>query len=368
MTLNDIFNQININLSIVNGVVDSMTDPYMGQIDSFYTYMSGYVNNVYDLTSGLYGALTVRQGHVLWGLLMSYHNLVGEYRDAIMEIKSAVDNSFTLYYTGVTYQIKEALAFIYVEQMKADNEIRDLIAQVDMSAIQDLETEIDNTESLLTNMVNTLESWTGVQLSGLLETVTTTASTIYDYVGETVAGVYTQVTEWVDELWGYVESVMDWIQDEFAAYYEAIHRWIAEKATEIYGYVTDVVDDLVRRIDDSFMAAKVYAMRMYDFAIEELNKLESTLRSWVQTGLDEVQRALVAVESSMRSLIQQAKEEVQSMLSDLSILSDWRFQFLNIFMSYPELSFLQVLTRNETVFQKFKPYWQALFTRIMEPD
>lgn len=346
MSLNSIFDSINSKVATVNSIVNSINTPQMDLINDYLDTVNRCLlpiryenfNNIWE-----YAHLV---GYTLYHLGLSYKELVDEYYDSILSIKSAVDRSFSDYYDLITYEMESAIQTTWNEINNSETRIDNRISQVESDIILRLEDEIDANESILTDMVNTLEAQTGLQLSDLLNTVTTTASAIYDYISETTSEIYNKVNVWIDELWEYVRSFMEWVTGEFKAYYNTVRQWIIDKSIEIYKHVAVVAKELALLIEDAVSTAWRYANNVKKALMTELSNLDIALRSLVAKGVN----------------------EVKSALTEISLVTDWRFQFLNIFMSYPELSFLQVLTRDEVLFQKYKPYWQALFARVLTDE
>lgn len=347
MTINELFTMIDYNVTKVNSIIRDIITPSRDYVNVYLSSARSYHNVVYDHISRyefteyykalFYSAVNITD--LLQTLELQHHN-------SLLSIKSKIETSFVSYYTNIINQLKYVSCILI-------NEIIDTEVYLD--------NRITKVENIVTNILNGTEFVTQSQLEEIKSDILlqvdekiATASLATDAITEeinttiedTTTSIYGAVTEWVSEIWNKITPFFDWVENEFRAYYNAVHRWIADKAAEIWERVMksmgDVYDFITTEI--TFISGRISKVRTDLYAL--LSNMEQTISSWVQIGID----------------------EINALLAKLSVLTDWRFQFLNVFISRPELSFLEMLTRDEVLFNKYKPYWQALFVRIMSED
>jgi len=346
MSLNDQFYEINQLVSIVNGIVLSLTDPAVTEVNRQRNIMHAEFAAGRGTLAATNDNLNALQNRILFAMSRMLNGMFNEFDDKIRQVNSAVERSFYGNYKNIIYGMENAIAFTSNKVDERFGVVANRVSELESSVYSRLANEIDASESWLESLIATLEGWTGIQLSDLATVIDDTAGEIYTYIAEGTATMINTVSTWIDEIWAYVGSFIDWVQLEFETYYYAVQGWIADQAAEIYGAINTAIKDLTAFVSREVAVVWRQIINVQVTLREMIMTLEATLRAWVRAGLN----------------------EIEAMLADLNVLADWRFQFLNIFMSKPELSFLQVLTRDEAEFQRFKPYWQALFTRIMEPE
>lgn len=344
MSLNEIFALINRHCAEVDSIVDSIDKPTTTLINQHYDSALYYSRRLNSAISDHFYWIDVEQTSAINYLLLSHERVVAEYYDSIQSLRSAVRKSFSTYYATIIYKMESAITLTWNEIDRQIAVVNNRIDQIDTNIEAQIEAEIEESESWLTGLIDTLESALGFDIQSLWDGIAETASEIYGAIEAKAADIYTTVDGWVRDLWDYVVPFFEWVEEEFEAYYKAVRRWIIDKATEIYEVIETKVEELKDFVDESVGDVWRQLIKVQIALEATIANLEATLRSWVTKGVN----------------------EIEALLTDLSILADWRFQFLNLFMSKPELSILQVLNRDEKLFRHYKPYWQAFFTRVME--
>lgn len=346
MTLNEIFASINGWVGTVDDIIGDLTDP-----DT--TWINKYLNDAGDMRSYIYSIIrTNSQTHIqkiaefVVNILDSYQYLVYEYDDAISEIRLGVARAFRTYYDRITWQLESAIALTWNEMVDIENYLMAQIADIEGVSLQVLYDEVDRVDADLRGVIAAIEVEQADQHDGLWSEIERAAGTVYDYVTSEVTALATTVSTWVSELWTYVTSIMDWLTTKFSEFYTQITDWVSNSISAVYARLSREVSTLMDTIIDYYDRAESLVNTAKAWLVSEIGRLGTTLRG----------------------LIDAAIAEVTDLLADLELLTDWRFAFFNLALSYPELGFLQVLNRDDETFNRFKPYWQALLARVMAED
>lgn len=264
--------------------------------------------------------------------------------DAIDDIRNVIQTSNINYYNPITDHVQSAIGVISNEINEIETGTGIELSEVQALINDALYIESQDREAEITTAITSVETSIANQTVSLTSTVTSVADGILTSVAGTVADVYNFIAAEVTSLWDGVVAAYDYVTTKFEEYYIQVTDWVTTKLDELgvlifawYDELKGFISDAITYTNDAIQIAKTYLLDLFSVGL-------TTLQSWVETGID-------AIESS---------------ITYLTNLTDWRFQFLNIFMVYPELSFLQLLTRDESLFEYYKPYWQALFVRIME--
>ncbi len=139
-------------------------------------------------------------------------------------------------------------------------------------------------------------------------------------------------------------------------------------ADDIYGFiftrmreVKTYVDSQIKGVRDDVEAV----LKGVDDRIHtEILKLEKVLDKRRVDVVSDIMVIMVNAELRISDKIQTVSSKLNTEIARTS----WNTGFFSIFQVRPELSFLKVLLRDQQTFDEFKPYWQALFTRVMAED
>jgi len=323
-----------------------LSDPTLGTINYFLDQAKSYGDILADFSYNNFHTIDAAQSDVLECILLSYERFIDQYEDKIYYLRNAVDRAFTEYYNQITYQIEDAVTLTYNEIVDTENYLTALIASIDAVSMQVLYDELDVLDAELTAVTDAIVLEQTEQNTGLWAEIERAAGVVYDYATTQITALTNTVSAWVDELWTYVNSIMDWLITTFNEFYTQIVDWVGDTLSSIGARITSEVNALMGHILDYYDRAESLVNTAKAWLVSEIGRLGNTLRG----------------------LIDAAIFEVKDLLSDLALLTDWRFLFFNLSLSFPELGFLQVLNRDEETFNRFKPYWQALFARVMEEE
>jgi len=346
MTLNELFVKINTQVAAVDSIIGALTDPVRQYIDQRLNqaiYYSDYIARQ-NLQHGV--DLDRSQTAAIKYLIISYGMLVKEYDDKISDIRSGIDTAFTTYYDSITRKIQMAIGQTWNEIQESETYVLGQIAAVQNVILNKVNADLTELDTKLTGMIDAVRTELDAKDDSLLGKILDAAAEVYDYVTAQVSAMMTTVSSWLDELWDYVGSIMTWLTNKFNEFYVQIVDWVTETLSAIGARITRVKRKLTDLIVDYYERAKTLVNNAKAWLVSEIGRLGDTLRG----------------------LLNAAIAEVKGLLDDLALLTDWRFTFFNLSLSFPELGFLQVLNRDNETFNRFKPYWQALFARVMEED
>lgn len=213
-------------------------------------------------------------------------------------------------------------------------------------------------------------------LIGEINALNTTIGNLNFFSRAKVKGL---ITEAEDRVYGYIDDEIEILEAALDVEVLLLEARIDDVVTTAIKYIDDKEDEIYAYLVSRFRYAKAYIdneitklkgdvainMQVLESAISEgLVLLEGVLDKRRQKLVEDIGVALVNLELHLGGQI----FEVQARVSTLASTGNWRAGFFDIFRSTPELSFLQVLLRDEAKFAEFKPYWQALFTRVMSED
>lgn len=324
MSLNDLFYQINHQLGHVQSMIGGLQGPDRYYIDKWLTAARSFGPDIDQfIQSGHYYVDRV-QSEVIKYIIFSFAELVDEYDLAIRDTNLRVEVTFRQYYDSITRDIESAIALV---NDKIDG---------DYDVIWD---EIAATEKDILDGID-------AKLAGVEASITTTEKSLLDKIEDGVKAAATLIADKAAEIWTYVtDKVSEWVT-KFNQFYTTITNELTAGFAVVYERLRIETSDLLGKIFYYYDKAKDLVNAAKAYLVSKLNALDETLRAWVNLAI----------------------AEVKSLMTDLSMMSDWRFQLFNLSLSYPELGFLQVLNRDAETFSRFKPYWQALFARVMEED
>jgi len=346
MTLNELFSQITVLVNQTDAIINDLTDPNREYIDQNLSAALFNYNEMLKWHTSSYNNLDKFTGETIKYLLISYGQLVTEYENHISQIRAGVDAAFTQFYNGVVYRLKLAIGETWNEIQESETFLIGEIDGVERYVLETLTTELDWLDVELRGAIDTIKTEQAEENDGLWAEITRAAGEIYDAVTGQITSLVNTVSTWVDELWAYVDTIMTWLEDKFSQFYTQIVDWVAETLTSIRARITREVGTLMGLIDDVFRRAESLVHTAKAWLVSEINRLGETLRGLLNVAIN----------------------QVTDLLDTLALLTDWRFAFFNLSLSFPELGFLQVLNRDDETFKRFKPYWQALFARVMEED
>lgn len=344
MTLNEYFTQINGYVASVDSIIGALNDPVRRYIDQYYNAAMSYRTTLSNFSLNNFHAIDAAQSKAILHLLGSYGRLINEYDAKISDIRSGVDRAFTDYYDRITRKLTYAIGLTWNEIQESETYILGQIAGLEDVILNKVNADLTQLDTKLTGMINAVRAELDAQDDSLLAKILDAAAEVYDYVTSQVSSLMNVVSAWLDELWDYVGSIMTWLTNKFNEFYIQITDWVSQSISAVYARLRTEVDSLMGHITDYYERAKTLVNTAKAWLVSEINRLGETLRG----------------------LLNAAIAEVQDLLADLALLTDWRFTFFNLSLSFPELSFLQVLNRDDDTFNHFKPYWQALLARVME--
>ncbi len=177
----------------------------------------------------------------------------------------------------------------------------------------------------------------------------------------------------------HVDAQIFWLAVKIDTMIEIERAYVDAQAASIKAYVDSLGGDIMYIINLKHSAAKGYTRAKIEEAMIDVGVAVDSVRVELTDAITKVREDLKKYIDNITDLLFIAiinaelriHDEIQAVSGSIRVLSattNWRAGFFDIFRSNPELSFLQVLLRDDTKFAEFKPYWQALFTRVMAED
>jgi len=346
MTLNELFDSINMKVGTVYGIVDSLQDPIRTYIDQnltsalyFYGEMQKWHTSSYD-NLDKFTDLTIKY------LLVSYGQLVKEYDDKISDIRLGIDQAFNSYYRYIVNELETAISLTWNEIEESETYLLGQIEAAKNEVINTMAGQLNEVDTRLGDRITVIEDMLIGEEESLWDKILAVGEKALDDLTTAITDITATVSGWIDDLWTYVGTIVEDLATKFSQFWTQITDWVSETLTSIRERITREVNKLMISIESFYRRAESLVNTAKAWLVSEINRLGETLRG----------------------LIDAAIRQVQDLLDDLALLTDWRFAFFNLSLSFPELGFLQVLNRDDETFKRFKPYWQALFARVMEEE
>lgn len=346
MTMTEIFDAINRYQSYMDSTVNRLAGPESALIVSLLEEALAYARAAFYYTEGNIWTEAMYLRVALWNLSRAtdqlYSNVVSVINANAERLKDTIAN----YDHHVTDLVQTAIGDVYNEISNLDaistEYVDDAIAQLDY----ELSTDIIASESNVRDYVDLVKAELSSTVSELEGEVAETESSLYEALTTKASEIYTAVGGWIDELWDGVTAAYDYVTAKFNEVYTSLSTWFTSELNEAKETLSALINNVWLTLTES---------------VNNLNIL-------LDNAVDYLQGAIDTAEETLTDVIETAKTEIYEVLTGIDQLMDWRFQFLNIFMTYPELSFLQVLTRDDELFQKYKPYWLALLSRLLKEE
>lgn len=286
---------------------------------------------------------------------------------------------------------------IYAAEIGIYGEIDDGIEHTDdeiFGLSQTINTKIDSSVSSLTTKIEDNADYTYLRLAGLqgqinaIETIN--VAEIKSYVDEAILdlqsdilidintlknnmvdrleSVDTYINEEVLFLAGRIDSSFGILQADIEAKAASIRQYVDTLGGDIYAHITAQRSGIIAEARALISAGMEAVNLRIDDIITTFDTKLATLQTAVKTYVDNIASDILVLLVNTELRVTDQIQKVGFRVTALSTTSAWRAGFFDIFRSVPELSFLQVLLRDKEKFAEFKPYWQALFTRVMAED
>jgi len=209
MTINQLFAQINAQVSTVNGIVYSLSDPYRYEIDRKYYIANAYLDEIFNMNWYRIDEYDRRQNRVLQYLMWSYSLLIDEYDYAISSLRSAMEKSFAQYYSTITYKMESAITETWNQIDRAVAVVDNRIDGLRVSIESGLDDKIAASESLLRGEIDQVKVSLDTDVVSLWDGIAEKAGEIYGHIAGKVTEIYNKVGTWIDELWDYVGAFIE---------------------------------------------------------------------------------------------------------------------------------------------------------------
>jgi len=324
MTLAQLFGQINANYNTVKSLTNAIYTPYRTAIDTHWGAAEVYEKGI---KYGVYYTAGNFKENVWWysrEILYLLEDFVTEMFLTAASTKGKLQSIFNTYMGNVVSNVKSAVQLVQTEMY---NEV-DFLADVVDSSILDLQDYLDAEVNAMHAEIDLLSidviTWIDAAVANLADTL----------MGR-IEEVNTNLTARVD----FLET---WTQGMF----QAIYDYVDIRNSEMLSYINEANNTLYFYINNRVKELDNY-----------INEVQNSLHSRIAMEVNALNRDMQALEIS-----------VTDMINDLITTTGWNFTFFDLFTFRPELSLLRVLLRPDTEFKRYKPYWQALFAKVLEED
>lgn len=324
-----------------------------------------------------------RAGYIKRSTWDEVRSAISQIKSIIVTITSAISKTYE-WSSGITSAARSVLRNIISGYIQPS-----LIAiETAVNRVNNqLDSEIGKIESRVNSIIDDMKIWVNDEMDAILlvmqseidnvtMTLNTEIDTLYDIIGDEIYDVHNYIDEElsdmrtnvqgsIDEVYSYIETRTATLKAEADSLFTGITAWIEEKTTNIFAEIVKVSDAVYSFIRRQVSSVTTWVTGLIDkvyLAIAQVyNDAVAEIRFWRGVLSKQIDTQIKSVVDQVNSII----ESLRGYIATLVQLADWRFQYFSIFLSLPELSFLKVLTRSESDFVKYKPYWQALFARIM---
>lgn len=238
-------------------------------------------------------------------------------KSAITEISDYIDQQKT----SLIQRIVDTTANIYAWSTNQINKLSNSMQNMLDAVYGDIDDEIASVKSIIVNKANEIQTWA----TGKINEVKTT---LEDEYNNTKAWVEEHITD----LGHTIASINTQLQYYISSQIELFWNQMVDNYNSLKSWVNDKIDILSNTIDSGFESVYTY--------------INSTINN---------------ISSSITSIINTVKETI----STLSALSDWRYQFLNLLIFFPELMVMTVLNRSDSLNEHYKPYWKTFLIDML---
>lgn len=344
MDLPQLWSEVDSYYNQVTDIAYNLIEPYTTLLTAASYKVSTYANLFIEKYGGYAQTFDGMIANVFRSVEETMRHLVKDYIKVTQGIKDGLISIYNSYFKPVILRIKQGVDWIWYQVRLLTNDI--------MGWIEDKAVQI---KSWTMTKLADLSIWIDDSFTLVYNDISTRVSNLWDDTLKAVAAVKTWMT---DTLFDLKTAVWDAIQGAY--------EYIATEAQEIYQSIADGAEAIKNWTLSKIGDVTKYVLSLY----KEIKDLTlgwiEDLRQKAVLMYEEVKASLVTAIEWVSTKIETAVHELKDLLNKLSGVVDWRFQFLNLFMIFPEISLLTVLNRESTFFDRYKPYWQALFLRVME--
>lgn len=324
MTLNEMFSQVNANYATVNAIAGSVYNPGRTVIDTYHGKADYYAklawSKVSSYTSDIITALSLSTNNIVW-TLTSFIN------EMFYSVQSIRNNIYSIFNEPMAYVVSW---------------IESAIALVE----SDLRARVDYAEYTVSQSIADMESYLDSEVSALRSELDSMSENMLAWLSEEIAAL-TLATD------NKIAVVTQDIESGIAS----VNEYITQTSAEIYNHI--------QLRDEQLMAQIVIVSdTLFDYVNSEVKKIEVTMANILRS----VSFKIASEVNRLEQMISVSTLSLTAKIDALAETSLWRYSFFDLFTFRPELSLLRVLLRSETDFEVYKPYWQALFARVLAED
>lgn len=368
MTLDQLWQNIGYQWDDINSHAKLLLDEVFEQDYFVMNNLTDYVNELYQNISRNVDQLEMKTYNALSMVRLALINLIEAVDIRVEGDFRRLEDIFNTHLFNVTEYLKDAVELIN-ETAGMDYEY---VNTEIYWATYDINLELDNLQ-------RQIDAITGIGESRVRELIDDAVTDLWTDTLLTINTVKKNLLVYIDSVKDYVDSETLALSADIDTKLEAARAYVDAQAADIVASVDALREGMVAYVLNRYNAAKRYTDEQVELAITDINVVVDELKeeltgqiTALKTDLnakrDEIFELLWLKITNTSLAITGQIQQVEGRINTLTDTGNWRAGFFNIFRSNPELSFLQVLLRDEAKFAEFKPYWQALFTRVMGED
>lgn len=324
MSLNNIYAQLFAEYAKVSGIANNFARFYDGQMQVALQQMKAYVADAVALIPHMTHTSSKRMARALEQNVQIITEDLRQTKKVTDSIAGGLRSIFNTHLYNVFRNVQQASVFIedalydevYNLALTVDNEL----LLIEQALLDEMETVRDQIDLL------------SVDVTG--------------WIDAAVADLNTTLTARIDD----VDTTLSQRIDDLDA-------WVANAVNSLYNYIDGQIAQLLVYTDDAINTLYVYINNRIKEVNNKIVGVENRLTSRLNSEIDAMEQKLRATEITLTSRIEEAMA-----------LADYNFTFFDLFTFRPELSLLRVLLRSEGEFNRFKPYWQALFAKVFAEE
>lgn len=346
MTLQEIFNRINANYNTVTSLSNSIYTPYMVAIDTHWgkarIYADRIVKGGYQTWHDVAYATEDFAFEIVWLLEV----FIDEIFSTTFSIKGTLQTIFNTYMAYVVNDVINSVQFVQTEMYK---EVDFLAAGVDASIL--------GMENYLNKEVDFLAASVDASILGMEDYLDSEVNAMHAEIDLLSIDVISWIDAAVANLADTLNARIEEVNINLTARVNFLETWTQIIVQAVYEYVDFLNAEMLAYINEANSTLYFYINNRVKELNEEILSVQNTLNARITIEVNILSDEIAIVEISLTDKI-----------NELINTTGWNFTFFDLFTFTPELSLLRVLLRSETEFKQYKPYWQALFAKVLAED
>ena len=322
--MQQIFNQINSNYNDVKTLANQIYEPVRNDIDFQWAWADHFSRGAVTYMNTNWASFNREIWQFSRSILSSLEKLIDEMFMSAFSTRSKIQDIFNYSMAWVVEKVKSAVLFVQDEMYTEVDLLKDSMD----ASIYDLELYLDSEVERMHNAVDLLSI-------------------------DVITWIDAAVGNLADTLMSQIEEV----NTNLTARIDFIETWTAQMFQAIYDYVDIRNEEMLAYINDANATLYIY-----------INSRVKELDNYIGQVQNDLNARLTSEVNILLDIIQATEVTLTDKINKLAETTGWNFSFFDLFTFKPELSLLRVLLRSDAEFERYKPYWQALFARILAED